>query len=79
MYLIIITLFLQKNITPSDFITGFHCHTYGKIEIIDENYDNGSKDENTIKNNFGAKPLHYSKIKRMNYGGYRFFYSFRCF
>ncbi|BBL62087.1 cobyrinic acid a,c-diamide synthase [Methanobrevibacter arboriphilus] len=60
--------FFTKNITPSDFITGFHCHTYGKIEIIDENYDNGSKDENTIKNNFGAKPLHYSKIKRMNYG-----------
>jgi len=54
--------FFTKNINPSDFITGFHCHTYGKIEIMDEN------DINHLKNNLGAKPLHYSKIKRMNYG-----------
>jgi cobyric acid synthase len=59
--------FFIKNINSSDFITGFHCHTYGKIEIINENDDNSSN-ENIIKNNFGAKPLHYSEIKRMNYG-----------
>nr|WP_255596638.1 AAA family ATPase [Methanobrevibacter sp. TMH8] len=44
--------FLTKNISSNEFITGFHCHTYGNIKI---------NDNNTL-------PILYSSIKRMNYG-----------
>jgi len=44
--------FFIKNISSSDIITGFHCHTYGNIEINNDN---------------DVIPILYSSIKRMNY------------
>jgi len=51
--------FLTKNISSNETLTGFHCHTYGNIEI--------NSDSNNDFNNGSAIPLLYSSIKRMNY------------
>lgn len=59
-----INSFFIKNISFSDIITGFHCHTYGRIEI---NIAHDSNGDNSSIDNGPAVPILYSSIKRMNY------------
>jgi len=58
--------FFIKNISSSDVITGFHCHTYGNIEINNDNKDNNNYD-NDYGDSDNVFPILYSSIKRMNY------------
>lgn len=57
--------FFIKNISSFDVITGFHCHTYGNIEINTDNNDKNNNDSGDNDNN--VVPILFSSIKRMNY------------
>lgn len=62
--------FFIKNISSSDIVTGFHCHTYGNIEIKNDDGYNGNNGDNRGKEfNIDNRvvPILYSSIKRMNY------------
>jgi len=65
--------FLTKNISSLP-LTGFHCHTYGNVEINNESifyneseFNNESNINMAEFNGNGAVPIFYSSLKRVNY------------